>query len=101
MVSLLSASTADVKPAKSTLKLPNTGSTNDSPSPMMSFWVSGANTVTANSVVALGHPTRYTNVPSIGSAVSPDVTAVPPVKVNFSEPAIMLADNFRFVSSAV
>src|SRR3989344_5291149 len=100
IISLLASSKGEVKPAKSTLKLPNTGSTKDVPGRIASLVESGLNTAIAISVAAPFPPVTYAKVPSIGSSLSPTVTIEPAVKVIFSEPAVTVADNFKLVSSA-
>src|SRR3989344_5853438 len=100
IVSLFASSRGEVIPAKSTLKLPNTGSTKDVPGRIASLDPSGLETTTAISVAAPMPPVMYANVPRTGSSFSPTVTTEPAVKVIFSEPAVTVADNFKLVSSA-
>ena len=58
-------------------------------------------TLIEETVCILAPPPNKTNVPSMLLSSSPYLTAVAFSKVTFSEPAIILADNFRLVSSAV
>ena len=100
IVSLVDESSAIFNPEKSNLKLLKTGSVKLSPAFIASSSDSGATILTTNLVRALVPPVRYAVAPSITVSSSPIVTSFPLLKVTFSEPATIDADNFKFVSSA-
>ena len=88
---LSSESNGMFSPAKSTLKLPNTGSVNGAPGRIASSVVEGLNISTVNFVVAPVPPVICARVPSMLSSSEPSVTACPLVNVSLLEPTRIVA----------